>query len=352
MLDIAPTSDSSPHARMPLDFTPYLLSASPPGSAFDFHSFHDSLHSSDFNTFPPLSHFENPESQACGKAYGNCSLNRRHNAPLKSIILKSDSDGDLSSGATSDGESSPSSPCSPGRMRKRVSFADHCGKALAQVRIMSEASDEPPRFKPELLASITHGAQASVTDKPPLKLTFSQPASDYLAFRDKIEKNFVSLENVILNDYTVVGTIKVKNISFEKKVFVRYTCSSWESHEDVVATYVPGPGDIPGRPSCHDTFAFEFEVPPTSDVSKSVEFAVCYDADGTQYWDSNNGSNYGIVWEAFRGTPKPCTLDNDNNNNPFVFGPTTLTDFACWHHIDTSTPVSYTHLTLPTMAVV
>ena len=344
MLDIAPTSDSSPGARMPRDFTPYLLSASPPGSVFDFHNF-QSFASGDFESFSPLSHFESPhfespESQACGKAYGNCSLNSRRNGPLKSIILKSDSDGDLSSGATSDGESTPTSPCSPGRMRKRVSFADHCGKALAQVRIMSEASDEPPRFKPELLATITQGATASVTDKPPLKLTFSQPASDYLAFRDKIEKNLVSLENVILNDYTVVGTIKVKNVSFKKKVFVRYTYTSWESHEDVVATYVRGPGDIPGRPSCHDTFTFEFEVPPTSNVSKSVEFAVCYDADGTQHWDSNGGANYGIVWEVFREPtpPQPVIHGNDNNNNPFVFGPSTLTDFACWHHIDTSTP--------------
>lgn len=341
MLDIAPTSDNSPRARMPLDLTPYLLSASPPGSIFDFHNFQNSLSSSDFDTLPPLSHFASPESQACGKAYGNCSLNSRRHGPLKSIILNSGSDGDLSSGATSDGESSPTSPCSPGRMRKRVSFADHCGKALAQVRIMSEASDEPPQFKPELLASITQGAQASVTDKPPLRLTFSQPASDYLAFRDKIDKYFVSLENVILNDYNVMGTIKVKNISFQKNVFVRYTYSSWESHEDVVATYVPGPGDIPGRPSYCDTFTFKFDIPSTADVSKSVEFAVCYEADGTQYWDSNDGANYGIVWEIFKETPKSCTLDNDNNNNsnsPFIFGPTDLTDFACWHHVDTSTP--------------
>ena len=151
----------------------------------------------------------------------------------------------------------------------------------------------------------------------------------------------MSLENVILNDYNVMGTIKVKNISFQKNVFVRYTYSSWESHEDVVATYVPGPGDIPGRPSYCDTFTFKFDIPSTADVSKSVEFAVCYEADGTQYWDSNDGANYGIVWEIFKETPKSCTLDNDNNNNsnsPFIFGPTDLTDFACWHHVDTSTP--------------
>ena len=336
MLDIAPTSDNSPRPMMSVDFTPYLLSASPPSSSFEFHSY--TFSSSGHQPYPPLSHFSSPDPQACAKAYNSCSLTSRRNGPLKPIIIKSDSDGDLSSGNTSDGESTPTSPCSPGRLRKRVSFADHCGKALAQVRIMSEPSDQPPYLKPEVLATITQGVQASVTDEPPLKLTFSQPASDYLAFRDKIEQNSVSLENVILKDYTVAGTIKVKNISFEKKVLVRYTYTSWESHHDVAATYVPGPGDVPGRPAYYDTFTFEFEVPPASDVSKSIQFAVCYEAGSSQYWDNNGGSNYGIVWESFQEPASILSTHSGGGNNPFVFGPSSLTDFACWHHVDTSTP--------------
>ncbi|KAK7110798.1 protein phosphatase 1 regulatory subunit 3B-like isoform X2 [Littorina saxatilis] len=328
MLDIAPSLDRSARSTMPLDFNSYLLSASPPNSCFELHN---------YTSFMPRP-FDSPPPQDCKKVCGDCPLNSRRNGPLKPIIIKSDSESEVSSSPTSDCDSTPTSPCSPGKMRKRVVFADHCGKALAQVRIMSEASDEPPNFKPELLAAITHGEQASITDKPPLKLTFTQPASDYMAFRDKLEKNLISLENVILNDYTVQGTIKVKNVSFQKRVLVRYTSSSWESHTDIVTTYNPGPADVPGRPSQYDTFTFSFEVPPNADASKKVEFAVCYEADGVQHWDNNDGQNYGVVWDTYQPpAPAPVT-SNDNNNNPFIFGPTSLADFACWHHIDGSTP--------------
>lgn len=337
MLDIAPASDS-PRARMPLDFTPYLLSASPP--SVEFHHFHG-IHQS-FSSYPSFDILSVPSprvQQASGKVHGNCALNARRNGPLKSIIIKSDSNSDLSGAASdNDGESVPTSPVSPGRLRKKVSFADQNGIPLATVRIMLEGSDEPPRFNPELLACITQGATAGVTDKPPLKLTFSQPASDYLAFRDRLESNFVCLENVILKDYTVAGTVKVKNVHFEKKVFVRFTYTSWETHEDVPGEYVPAPGESSGRGNVYDTFMFEFEVPPTCDITKKVEFAACLDANGTQYWDSNFGSNYGIVWEDFQEPQQPfskASEDNTNNNNPH-FGPSGLTDFACWHHIDNS----------------
>ncbi|KAL8561874.1 hypothetical protein ACOMHN_046998 [Nucella lapillus] len=342
MLDVAsmhcPPSPS--HSMMSVE--PYLLASSPPGSSLEFHSY--SFASGGFQHYPSLSSSsfpppEQPTTTATESSPSSPRL-RRGQGALKPIIIRSDSDGEQSSGNLSDGESSPNSPCSPGRARKQVTFADNYGRALAEVRIMSEPSDHPPNLNPEILATLTQGAQAKVTDKPPLKLTFSQPASDYLAFRDKIERNLVSLENVILKDYVVAGTIKVKNISFKKNVFVRFTSTSWESYEDVVATYVSRPGDIPGRPSCHDTFTFEFEVPPKSDVSKSVEFAVCFDTGAQQHWDSNGGANYGVVWEKFQDPAPllPLVRGGTRTNNPFVFGPDSLSDFACWHHVDTSTP--------------
>lgn len=339
MLDVAPVSDSS-HARMPLDFTPYLLSASPPSTGLDFLSYAFSPRLPSF--VPQESVHGTFKSPHCIKSvYGNKCLNSRRKGPLKSIIIKSESQSDLSSEPGSDGESSPTSPTSPGRMRKRVSFADNIGMALATVRIMSEPSDQPPCLPPGILESITHGAEAGVTEKPPLKLTFPQPASDYLAFRDKLQRNVVSLENVILKDYTVAGTIKVKNVSFEKKVLVRYTYDSWETHVDVSGTFIPGPGDSGGKGNEYDTFTFEFEVPPACDMSKSIQFAVCYEANNTQYWDNNEGNNYGIIVEDFQDSPPLHSLLNNSNNtnNNMKFGPTSLmTGYADWHTGNSSLP--------------
>ena len=122
--------------------------------------------------------------------------------------------------------------------RKRVSFADEYGLELLMVREFTESSNSPPMIRRGLLSAITTGASASVTERPPLVLQFPQPASDYYQFRERLERLSVSLENVILKDYNIMGTVKVKNIAFEKKVKVRFTYDSWESFTDVHANYV------------------------------------------------------------------------------------------------------------------
>ncbi len=40
------------------------------------------------------------------------------------------------------------------------------------------------------------------------------------------------------------GTIKVKNISFEKRVFLRVTCDNWRSYMDYVAVYQPSSSKV------------------------------------------------------------------------------------------------------------
>lgn len=49
----------------------------------------------------------------------------------------------------------------------------------------------------------------------------------------------VSLENVIVkeNDSIVVGTVKVRNLSFKKEVIVRTSWDDWKSQEDTLCTY-------------------------------------------------------------------------------------------------------------------
>lgn len=49
----------------------------------------------------------------------------------------------------------------------------------------------------------------------------------------------MSLENVIVKDEDslVVGTIKVKNVGFEKEVVVRVTFDDWQSQQDIFCNF-------------------------------------------------------------------------------------------------------------------
>ena len=224
-----------------------------------------------------------------------------------------------------------STPGHCSKMKKRVSFADDIGLSLEAVRTITESSDTPPRLRPEILSSITVGATAGVTEKPPLVLQFPQPASDYLAFREKVDKNCVSLENVILKDYNLIGTVRVKNISFEKAVRVRCTFDGWETHTDISASYVPN-NPVVGQSSTasrYDTFKFEMSVPPTMDFSKKIQFCVCYEVNNAQFWDNNCGANYEVTsanWKEKDNSVFSIDYERD------------WTSYSSWSSVDSSVP--------------
>ncbi|BFY97444.1 hypothetical protein BsWGS_00484 [Bradybaena similaris] len=334
MIKIIQNSSEVSSHRIPMDFSPYLLSASPPASGFDLMGYtsqhshgHMGLNTTSFQSSDSPIHYS--YSQMYQTHDRNYNVNKRRNGPLKSIIIKAES--------SSDGDTSPDSPQSPGRVPKKVSFADHKGLALAQVRLVTEGPDEPPHLNPEILSSLTLGANADVTCKPPIKLCFTQPASDYLAFREKINRNLVSLENVILRDYTVEGTIKVKNIAFEKKVFVRLSLNEWETFENIDATYVPGPGLSYSEP--YDTFSFKLEIPPNFDVSKKLQFAVCFEENGNQHWDSNGGTNYCVVSEHYDNYKVSAPVGPSYNPRWLPEKRTdTWTEFSVWRDVEISSP--------------
>ncbi|RUS78245.1 hypothetical protein EGW08_013984 [Elysia chlorotica] len=329
MLDLLQPVESPSH-RIPMDFSPYLLSASPPSSSFEFMGYaspfsttHAQSNTSSFSNFCPIHH-----------QFSGATLNKRRNGPLKSIIIKSENLSDSDADADS---TCSDNPQSPGRAQKKVSFADHKGLALAQVRLVKESPDEPPALSCDVLSSITKGANADISCKPPIKLCFPQPASDYMAFRDRISSNLISLENVILSDYTMEGTIKVKNVAFEKNVYVRLSLDEWVSHEDIPASYVPGLGL--GYSDPYDTFSFRIDIAPSFDVTKRVQFAVCFEENGKEHWDNNNGENYCVVSENYGScdSKRSCS---------FSYSPRWLpekqteswTDFSAWRDMPCETP--------------
>jgi hypothetical protein len=260
-------------------------------------------------------------------------------------------------------------------LKKRVSFADLHGKELELVKIMTEASDCPPKLTSRIVKYFLDGeyyndaSSSSLSSSSPSSLpsenselkklytnlsiiiytlNFKQPAGDYLNFQEKIKVNNISLENVIINRFDVTGTIKVNNICFKKSVFVRCTFDCWKTFSDYNATYLPNiysAIDDRNASQAVDTFKFEFKLPndintnnaikltidkfnfkPTHHNSSennqsNVQFCVCFKSldDGIEYWDSNYGSNYLILQYLI-------TLDTKNyvkNNCDVVVAATT-----------------------------
>lgn len=103
---------------------------------------------------------------------------------------------------------------------------------------MTEPSDYPPRISPSIIrryrqaakSGKNHSASTSGTDdddddseeekirpKASWKIDFTQPASEYVKFRETLENNKVALENVMLKNEQckIVGTIKVCNYLFD-----------------------------------------------------------------------------------------------------------------------------------------
>lgn len=243
------------------------------------------------------------------------------------------------------------------KQKKRVVFADDRGRPLTQVRVMSEPSNVPPLWSTAYLAGVTGGLLRTKIDDepvdtiPPWQVTFPQPASDYLAFRRKLDQENVSLENVIVkeSEQCLVGTIKVRNLAYDKEVIVRASIDSWKTHEDVHCTYV----EQPGAPALilYDTFRFRLTLPLKSNI---IEFCVRYRTDGKEYWDNNEGKNF-IVSKQQETRAPAKRYDIITNNcegltgngvreaSPRITDATranvrTWSEFASWHHLANDAP--------------
>lgn len=177
---------------------------------------------------------------------------------------------------------------------KQVTFADHRGLPLTKVKVFSEFND--PIDIPLSIQAMLSTALSLTSEEDKLVLDFTQPSSDYLRFRESLEKNYVCLEHCVLKEKAFAGTIKVKNVSFKKSVKLRVTFDTWKSYTDVNCEYIKDT-----YPSSYsDTFSFQVPMPDELKLHERVEFAICYEVGGCEYWDSNHGNNYQIVWSSMK----------------------------------------------------
>lgn len=204
------------------------------------------------------------------------------------------------------------------RNKKKVVFADDQGGQLTQVRVMNEPSHMPPSWTLQFLAHVTQGMISPVPQEQWM-VDFRQPASAYLEFRQKVEEKNVSLENVIIKEteHLIVGTVKVKNVSYNKEVIIRSTCDNWKTHLDTYCTYTVVGSGLASAYMVYDTFSFKLTLPPKS---RRIEFCVCYKCEAGEFWDNYDGRNYSLTNRVMPRQdtsiffPSP-TFSSSNSNN-------------------------------------
>lgn len=150
----------------------------------------------------------------------------------------------------------------------------------------------------------------------------------------------------------LVGTVKVKNIAFEKEVIIRWTDNEWKSYYDRPCKYLCN-----RHSDAYDTFQFDFEIPRDDAAHQRIEFSVCFKpAGGQECWDSNDGKNYEVISELLRQqrtqTQPPVnsngngTDENGNSTNglygkpmdAFTLNVNNWTEFASWSDLSTQGP--------------
>ena len=104
----------------------------------------------------------------------------------------------------------------------------------------------------------------------------------------------VRLEKVWLsNDQkSLIGSIAVANLAFQKHVTCRFTLDYWKTTSEVAAEYSCEirPAETPVS---RDRFNFTIKLSDLANLeSKTLYFCIRYNVNGQEHWDNNNGMNF------------------------------------------------------------
>ncbi|XP_074645208.1 uncharacterized protein LOC141901691 [Tubulanus polymorphus] len=252
-------------------------------------------------------HIAKKENNTCSKDGGKLSLfipniASNHGDLAKSFLDLLDSGEDDDFLAVGKGElrrstslkTNKTPPNTPQR-KKAVRFADAFGLDLENVRHILNL-DDPPKIPPSAMADLKKGIESEQVPEGSLyfQAQFAQPGANG-NFIQRVHAHKVSLENAMINNLTITGTVRVANISYHKQVRIRYTTNNWTTFSDILGSYVQNSCD-----GATDRFSFTLVAPSDLVTGNKLAFAVGFDSDGQSYWDNNFGQNY--VFECFAKT--------------------------------------------------
>ncbi|RDL30107.1 uncharacterized protein BP5553_10385 [Venustampulla echinocandica] len=126
---------------------------------------------------------------------------------------------------------------------------------------------------------------------------FPNQTPERLAQPVRVERVFLSADNK-----TLVGTVAVANLAFNKLVVARFTLDYWKTTSEVVAEYSH---DVrqPKHSDGYDRFNFYIRLADQANLeAKTLFFCVRYNVNGQEYWDNNNSINFQV---DFRKKHKP-----------------------------------------------
>jgi hypothetical protein len=126
---------------------------------------------------------------------------------------------------------------------------------------------------------------------------FPTESPDRLRLPVRVERVFLSTDNK-----TLIGSVAVANLAFNKMVIARFTLDYWKTTSEVVAEYS---NDVRRKqqPDGFDRFNFNIKLADQANLeAKTMFFCVKYIVNGTEYWDNNNNTNFQV---DFRKKYKP-----------------------------------------------
>lgn len=180
--------------------------------------------------------------------------------------------------------------------KKKVSFADDRGLNLVEVREIPGA----PKWTDDVLALLIGGTQDNQLPDKVWKLSSENPPWADEKLVELLEKNKVGLEMITIKKPgdVLTGTIKVKNLAFEKNVFVRITFDRWLSYTDIKAAYLVPSFRRSTKASEYDTFGFNTKIPPSTMKYGVIELCIGFQCCDRKYWDNNGGINYRLIADS------------------------------------------------------
>ena len=204
--------------------------------------------------------------------------------------------------------------------KKFVRFADSLGLDLVSVQLIKDnnitSSNNNFSWQTDNAQNQTLSKLSNKSQKQYLVIIPCFTLAKHM-YHDNIQPNNCKLIDYVFDNEGKIlkFLIRVKNMSFEKHVFVRFTLNNWKSYTDVNSffTYLTSLKQLSKSSSSsissstsnqHDNFICVLSLnhhlsKEETNTFLKFEFAVCYKPTDTEnhYWDNNNGLNY--VFQCF-----------------------------------------------------